>query len=215
VTALHIRFGNANPAQKLAQLGQVLGGFLRGAQIGLGDHFHQRHAAAVKVHQAFAVLNLGFAGILFQVQFVDAHPPASAVRPLQVHVTALANRLVKLGNLVAFRQVRVEVVFAIKVRDGVDFRVHGGSQQRAFAHRFGIQDGQHAWQAAAHRADVGVWLCSPGIGFAGAKNLAGGIKLNVGFKSNDDLVSFHALTSLPRKACGIAPRHSAFWVACS
>jgi hypothetical protein len=88
--------------------------------------------------------------------------------------------------------------------------VHGGSQQRAFAHRFGIQDGQHAWQAAAHRADVGVWLCSPGIGFAGAKNLAGGIKLNVGFKSNDDLVSFHALTSLPRKACGIAPRHSRF-----
>ncbi len=74
VAFFHVRFRDPQPAQQLAQADQVLGGFIGGAQVGLGDHFHQRHAAAVEIHQPLAAGILGLAGIFFDVQLVDAHP---------------------------------------------------------------------------------------------------------------------------------------------
>ena len=56
VTLLHIRLRDAQPAQQLAQAGEILSGFVRRAQVGAGDHFDQRHAAAIEIDQAHPAL---------------------------------------------------------------------------------------------------------------------------------------------------------------
>ena len=73
VALFHISFGDADPAQKLAQAGEVLGGLVRGAQVGGGDHFDQRYTAAVEVNQTAVARSLGFACVFFDVHLPDAH----------------------------------------------------------------------------------------------------------------------------------------------
>jgi hypothetical protein len=73
VALFHVGFRDTHPAQQLAQTDQVLGGFVRGAQVWGGDHFDQRDPAAVEVDQTAAHFILGLAGIFFDVQLPDAH----------------------------------------------------------------------------------------------------------------------------------------------
>ena len=102
MAAFHIGFAHANPAQKFTQLGQILGSFFTGTQIGFGNHLNQGHATAVEVNHALPMLEFGLAGIFFKVHFVDAHASGFPIRHVQVQVSALANRLKKLGDLKAF-----------------------------------------------------------------------------------------------------------------
>ena len=98
-------------AQQLQPLARLLGR----AQVGLGDDLRQRRAAAVEVDDAGVravdppagadVDQLG--RVLLEVHAVDAHVAQPA---------AAAQRLVVLGDLVALRQVRIEVVLAVEDR---------------------------------------------------------------------------------------------------
>jgi len=102
VRLFHIRLGNAEPAQELAQADEILRRLVGAAQVRVGHHFDQRHATAVEVDQAAAVLGFGFSGVFLHMQLGDPHPAhvRAAIRPAgwhgYVHIPAFAHRQVVL-----------------------------------------------------------------------------------------------------------------------
>ena len=112
---LHVHVADAELAQRRAQQAQPLARLLGRAQVGLGHDLRQRRAAAVEVDDARvravdppARADVGqLGGVLLEVHAVDAHVPEPA---------AEAQGLVVLGDLVALRQVGIEVVLAVEDR---------------------------------------------------------------------------------------------------
>jgi len=93
------------------------------------------------------------AGVLFHMDSCYADALANAVN-LDVQMAVLADGEFILADLVAFRQIRVEVVFAGKDRAGGDGAV--GSQPRldGVLNDFPVQHRQRAGQAEADRAGL-------------------------------------------------------------
>jgi len=160
------------------------------------------------------VIELGFAGIFFEVQLVNANAADGTIRHVQVEIAALADGLVELGDLVALRQIGVEVVLAVKVRNRIDLRVHRGCQQRTFMDSCAVQHGQHSGHAGADRANIGIWRGFPRVSLAGAENLGLGVELDMGFQPDDNFVVFHFATSW-RRTAGRTARQASSRVACS
>ena len=108
---LHVHVGDAELADRGAEELRPLPGLGGGADVGLGDDLDQRRTAAVEVHErgAGAVDPAGLADVgqlgrvLLQVGAMDADVAELAVD---------RNRLVVLADLVALRQVGIEVVLA-------------------------------------------------------------------------------------------------------
>jgi hypothetical protein len=98
----------------------------------------------------------------------------------------LGERAVELRNLIALRQVRVEIIFARE--DGLLVDAQAQSERGACAEFDGaaIQDRQRARQSQTHRTRVRVRLVAKTRG-AAAKNLRLRIQLRVNFKANDGL----------------------------
>ena len=99
-----------------------------------------------------------------------------------IHVAALADGLVELGDLVSLGQVRVEVILAVEIRNIADLGFHCLGKQHSLLHHCLVEDRQHTRQARAHRADIGVGGILPRIGFARAEDLARRVELNVCFQ---------------------------------
>ena len=102
--------------QDVAQPGEELGGLGRRAHVGLGDDLDERHAAAVVVDVGAAIgigeaLVQRLAGVLFHVDAREADAAALAVDG-DVEAAAERERPLVLRDLVALRQVRIEVVLA-------------------------------------------------------------------------------------------------------
>ena len=95
---------------RLRQTGVRLG---RGAQVGSADDLDQRRADSVEVDEAALVRVHALAGVLLEV---DALELAVAIA-VDGNATADAERLVELADLVALRQVGIEVVLAVELRD--------------------------------------------------------------------------------------------------
>src|ERR1700724_1093625 len=89
---------------------------------------------------------------------MDSREPHSARVTIlswrQIYVSAFAYGSFVLTNLIALRQVGIEVTFAIENRVGryTTMRREPGSNSQF--HRAAIQDGQNARHPHAHRADV-------------------------------------------------------------
>ena len=86
------------------------------AQVGLGDDFGERRAAAVVVDVAAAVgiretLVQIFGGVFFEVQAGDADSLARAV-VIDFEPAGQGQRQLVHGNLVALGQIGIEIVFA-------------------------------------------------------------------------------------------------------
>ena len=83
---------------------------------GFGDDLHQADAGAVQVHKRHVRVHVvdGFARVLFHVDAFNPHHARSADRHLNQDFALTYNRVVQLADLVALRQVRVEIVLAIK-----------------------------------------------------------------------------------------------------
>ena len=123
---LHVAVGDAGVEQDFLEAREVFVGFVGRADVGLGDDFDQRRAAAVEVDVGAgggvgeAVME-AFAGVLFHVQAGDADA-LWAGRRGDVDVAVLGDGLVELRNLVALGQVGVEVIFAGEDRGAREFR---------------------------------------------------------------------------------------------
>src|SRR5438094_4302794 len=110
-----------------------------------------------------------FARILFEMRPADAHALGRAVLA-DVQPTMLTNRQLILGNLIAFRQIGIEVILS---REAVLWR-NGTVQRQPRPDRkldgLAINHGQYTGHAETDRASLGVRRRSKGGG-AAAKHL--------------------------------------------
>ena len=123
-------------------------GFLRRAHVGLGDDLEQRRAGAVQVDagQPWQALVQRLAGVLFEVRARDADA-LLACRPrarCRCGPSPTIGQLV-LADLVALRQVRVEVVLAREHRARArSVAPMARPNLHRHAHGFAVQHRQHA-----------------------------------------------------------------------
>ena len=99
IALLHVAVAGAEVAQHAAQLGEKSLGVVGGAQIGLGHDFHQRHAGAVEIDQRHIGMLFvqQFAGVLLEVQPLDADPHRLAVRHVDRDLALADDRLLCTG----------------------------------------------------------------------------------------------------------------------
>ncbi len=164
VAVLHVAVAGAEIAQDLAQLDDVGGSFLGAPDIGTGDDFHQRHAGAVEIDEGHVGVHVvdRLAGVLFEVDALDAHPARHARPHVDDHLALADDRVVELRNLVALRQVGVEVILAVEGGDQIDL----GLQTQPGAHRLldaiVVDHRQHPRHRRVDEGDVGVGLGAEG-----------------------------------------------------
>ncbi len=130
-----------------------------------------------------------FAGILFEVRPPDTDALRLAA-PLRhnINVAIGAERQFILGNLVAFGQVGVEIVFAGKDVVGVDGAVEGLPDHNRVFDGPAVDDRQRPRQPQADRTDVRVRRYPEKFGATAAKHLAGGTQFDMDFHADDRLV---------------------------
>ena len=111
---LHVAVADLEVAHQRVDLLHVRDRFLRRAHVGLGDDLEQRRAGAIEVdaRQAVEVLVQRLAGVLFEVRARDADRLARAVVEHDLERALLDDRLLVLADLVALRQIGIEVVLA-------------------------------------------------------------------------------------------------------
>ena len=72
------------------------------------------------------------------------------------------DRVVELADLVALRQVRVEVVLAVEARDAVDRRLQAEAGADGLLDAVAVDDREHAGHRRVDEGDVGVGLGAEG-----------------------------------------------------
>jgi hypothetical protein len=160
LAALHVRVGRADGPQQQLQLLGVATGLLGRSDLGLGDDLHERRPGAVEVDEAaparLAPVRVDELGrVLLEVGPGD-RDRERALGGVEGQMAERGQRQVVLADLVALRQVRVEVVLAVPAgrrRHGRADRQPGGQH---VLHGAPIDDGQRARQGEADRADVRV-----------------------------------------------------------
>ena len=121
-TLLHVAVAGADVAQDRPQLRNIGARLLRRTQVGLGDDLHERDAAAIEIDVAFGRRKImqRLAGVLLEMQTLDAHGDALARRYVDDHGAFADDRVLVLRDLVALRQVGIEIVLAVENRTQVD-----------------------------------------------------------------------------------------------
>jgi hypothetical protein len=124
VALLHVAVAGAEIDEDRAQLLHIGRGFFGRAHVRLGDDLHQRRARAVEV-------DVGGVGVE-----VVQDLPASCSRcsrsmrtvkvepsPARRHLALADDRVLELADLIALRQVGIEVVLAVEARPQIDLRL--------------------------------------------------------------------------------------------
>ncbi len=96
------------------------------------------------------------AGILFEMQSLDADLDALGGREVDRDLALADDRALVLADLVALRQVRIEIVLPVEDRAVVDPRLQAEAGADRLAHAFLVDDGQHARHGRVDEADIGV-----------------------------------------------------------
>jgi hypothetical protein len=141
-----------------------------------------------------------FAGVFLQVHALDARHPVHAV-DVDLQPPIGGEWLLELADLVALRQVGIEVVLAGE--DALALDGAAESQRRAHPEldRQTVADRQRARQPQAHRAHVLV-RSRPDLRRAGAEQLRLGEQLGVDLQPDHDLVLRHGSTAASRLFSG-------------
>ncbi len=187
----HVGVRRADGHERGPQAPREFGGVFGRGEVGLGDDLDEGHTAAVEIE----VRGLGrvgeafvqrLASVLLEVHADEPHragPPRRGPR----HGPADRQRPVVLRNLIALRQVRVEVVLASEAGN----RRHGAPESqrrhRRQVDRSRVRRGQRAGQTEARRARVRVRRRAEARG-AGAEHLACRRELRVHLEANGHVV---------------------------
>ena len=189
---LHVAVVHAERDQYLAQLPEGVGRILRRPQVRLGDDLDERRAAAIEVETGLLLrirksLVERLAGIFFHVHAGDADPFCGAARGEFERAGGRQRQLV-LGDLVALRQVGIEIVLAGENRLLVDRAVERQGRLGGKVDRPAVQDRQRPREPQAHRAHAGIRGMSE-TRAAAAENLRICEEPGVYFEPNDGFKS--------------------------
>jgi hypothetical protein len=156
VAVLHVAVAGAEIAQDLAQLGDIGRGLLRPPDVGARDDLHQRHAGAVEVHEGHRRVHVvdRLAGVLFQMDALDPHAAGDARTHVHDHLALAHDGVVELADLVALRQVGVEVVLPVEGGPEVDLRLQAEARAHRLFHAEFVDDRQHPRHRRVHEGDV-------------------------------------------------------------
>ncbi len=130
------------------------------------------------------------ARILLDMDTLDADHLGAAVRVLLVQhdldLPLSHDRVIELTDLIALRQIGIEIILPVEARPFVDLRLdrHAGADRLANA--LAIGDRQHAGHGRIDQADLRVRLCPEGSRRAG-KQLGIRRHLRMDFQADHDL----------------------------
>ena len=189
-TLLHLAVGHTDVLQRGFELFQIRGHLLGRTEVRFGHDFQKRHAAAVVVGQGCVLIRLvhQLARVLLHVDFLDADGLYSRAS-LDFHRAVLADGQIKLGNLIGFGKVGIEVVLPVKLVEPGNGAVGGEPRPNGVLHHAFVEHRQSARHSRADRAAVSVRVAAE-LGGAGTENLRFGGKLGVNLQPNHHLV-FH------------------------
>jgi hypothetical protein len=160
VAVLHVAVAGAEVAQDLAQLADIGRRLFGAAQVGAADDLHQRHAGAVEVDEGHVGIHVvdRLARVLFQMDALDPHQTGEALAHLDQHFSLADDRVVKLGNLIALRQIGVEIILAVKRRPEVDLGLEAKPREHRLFDAEIVDHRQHARHRGVDEGDVGIGL---------------------------------------------------------
>ncbi len=197
---LHVAVVDAKPDENRAQPCEEFGGVGRRPQVGLRHDLDERRAAAVVVDVGLAVgideaLVQRLAGVFLEVDAGDAHAPGPAAG-LELERPLARQRPFVLRDLIALRQIGIEVVLAREDRQLVDAAAERQTRADAELDGHPIEDRERSRKTQADGADVRVRRRAE-CGAAAAENLGSGEELGVDFQADDWLVGDHVCEQGP------------------
>jgi len=94
--------------------------------------------------------------------------------------------VIELRNLVALRQIGVEIILPVEPRPAIDLRIYRHAGAHGLTQAFPVWHGQHARHCSVHKADMAVRLGTKARGRTG-KQLGFAGHLRMDLKANHDL----------------------------
>ena len=105
---------------------------------------------------------------------------------VEQHLALADDGVLELGDLVALRQVGIEIVLAVEDRALVDLRLEAEAGAHGLAHAFLVDHRQHAGHRRVDEADIGIGRAAE-LGRGAREQLALGGHLGMDFHADDDL----------------------------
>ena len=165
VAVLHIAIAGAQIPQDLAQLDDIGRRLFGATNVGAADDLHQRHAGPVEIDEGHRRIHVvdRLASVLFQVNPLNAHQTGHTGTHFDQHFTLAHDGMVQLGDLIALRQIGVEVILAVKGRAQVDRSLQPKAGPHGLFHAKLVDDRQHPRHRGIHEGHVRVRL-GPDLG---------------------------------------------------
>ena len=126
------------------------------------------------------------AGILLQMQSLDADAARRAVRQVDLDRALAHDRVLVLRDLIALRQVLIEVILPVEDRTQVDLRIEPEPGADRLLHAALVDHGQHAGHGGVDQRHLGVGS-GPERGRRAGEELGVGNHLGMDFQPQDDL----------------------------
>ena len=124
---------------------------------------------------------LGFAGILFQMEPRNADGLCAAIRQLNINRAFTNDGVRVLADLIALRQIGVEVILAIKTGPEIDLGIQAKPGTHGLRHAFMVDHRQHAGEARINEGNLGIGFRTKGRRCTG-KQLGVGRDLGMNLK---------------------------------
>ena len=186
---LHIAVANTNPAHQCMQRFGIRNRLLRAGQIGFSDNFQQRCTGTIQIDTAHTmeIFMQRFTGVFFQMRAGQMHRFFNIAHHDRQRAT-LHHRQFVLADLVALRQIRIEIILARKNRPRTDGSADRKTKTNGTLNGPAIQYRQHAGQRDINRTGLRIRTRAEGGRRAG-KYFRAGRQLRVGFKPDHNFPS--------------------------
>ena len=150
VALVHVAVAGAEIDQDGADLLDVGDRLFRRADVGARDNLHQRRARPVQIDVGFRRRQVvdQLARVLLQVQALDADVEEAAVLGLHLDHALAHDGVIQLADLIAGRQVGIEVVLAVELALQIDLRLQAQTRLHRLLDAVLVQGRQHAGEAS-------------------------------------------------------------------
>ena len=200
---LHVAVADADPAHEGMQRLRVGDGLGGGAHVGLGDDLEQRRPGAVQVdaRHAVEILVQRLACVLLEVRPREPHALLLGGEH-EGDGAAAHHRQLVLADLVALREVGIEIILAREDAPRREGAAHGEAEADRALHRAAVEHRQRAGKREVHRRGLGVGRGAE-RGRGAGEDLRRGGELRVGLQPDHDFPLTHRRPRSPsgERAC--------------